>query len=271
MYAFNGGTVARRRRRGRCRGPGGSVGPTVIPAPSIRRPRRRSPARRQRPPATARRRTIQTDLGAITFEIYNAVGARRFQNFINLANAGFYNGLTFHRIVPGLRHPGRRPERRRHRRPGLHDPRRAGRRQLHPRHRGHGADLGSQLGRVAVLHRARRSVADSLPKSGGYVIFGNVTSGMDVVDKIVAMPNSGDPPDNAALDPVVMNTVTIQPAASATPASRRRARQRSAGDRVVVRQVASSEYPRFANDPESWLGARHCKFRNINYALCITP
>ena len=37
-----------------------------------------------------------------------------------------------------------------------------------------------------------------------YVIFGEVVSGMDVVDQIAAMPNSG-PPDNSALDPVVMD------------------------------------------------------------------
>ena len=42
-----------------------------------------------------------------------------------------------------------------------------------------------------------------------YAIMGEVTSGMDVVDLIAAMPNSGDGPDNAALDPVVMTSVTV--------------------------------------------------------------
>ena len=47
------------------------------------------------------------------------------------------------------------------------------------------------------------SVADSLPKSGGYVIFGNVTSGMDVVDQIALTPNSVIASGNQALDPTV--------------------------------------------------------------------
>ena len=44
--------------------------------------------------------------------------------------------------------------------------------------------------------------------SGGYVIFGRVTDGMDVVDKIAAGPNSG-PPSNQALQPVAMTSVEI--------------------------------------------------------------
>ena len=45
---------------------------------------------------------------------------------------GFYDGLTFHRVVARLRHPGRRPARRRHRRARLHDRRAAaGRPRLH--------------------------------------------------------------------------------------------------------------------------------------------
>jgi hypothetical protein len=62
------------------------------------------------------------------------------------------------------------------------------------------------------------SVAQTLPKSGGYVIFGNVTSGMDVVDQIALGPNSGDANGNQALDPTYINTVTITPGTSASPA-----------------------------------------------------
>jgi cyclophilin family peptidyl-prolyl cis-trans isomerase len=45
-----------------------------------------------------------------------------------------------------------------------------------------------------------------LPKS--YTIFGHVTTGMDTVDKIAAMPNGGQPA-NQALQPVAMDSVTV--------------------------------------------------------------
>ena len=48
----------------------------------------------------------------------------------------------------------------------------------------------------------------TLDKAGGYVIFGEVIEGMDVVDAIAAMPNSGSPV-NTALEPVPMESVTI--------------------------------------------------------------
>ena len=40
--------------------------------------------------------------GHITFELYNQSAPVASENFINLANAGFYNSLWFHRIVPGF-------------------------------------------------------------------------------------------------------------------------------------------------------------------------
>ena len=56
------------------------------------------------------------------------------------------------------------------------------------------------------------AAATSLSQSNqyGYAIIGTVTSGMDVVDAIAAMPNSGDP-NNQAIDPVPMTTVTVGP------------------------------------------------------------
>ncbi len=48
----------------------------------------------------------------------------------------------------------------------------------------------------------------ALASANTYAIFGHVTSGMEVVDAIAAMPNSGDPA-NAAIDPVAMTKVTV--------------------------------------------------------------
>jgi cyclophilin family peptidyl-prolyl cis-trans isomerase len=48
----------------------------------------------------------------------------------------------------------------------------------------------------------------ALAQANTYQIIGSVTTGMDVVDTIAAMPNSGQP-NNSATDPVAMTKVTV--------------------------------------------------------------
>ncbi len=46
--------------------------------------------------------TIETDKGTIKAELYIKEAPITTRNFIDLANSGFYNGLTFHRVEPGF-------------------------------------------------------------------------------------------------------------------------------------------------------------------------
>lgn len=46
--------------------------------------------------------TIVTDQGTIKFELYEKEAPITTKNFIELAQKGFYDGLTFHRVVPGF-------------------------------------------------------------------------------------------------------------------------------------------------------------------------
>ena len=153
---------------------------------------------------------IQTDLGSIVFQVYNQSAPVASENFINLANANFYNGLTFHRIVPGFVIQGGDPKGDGSGGPGyaIQDEPVVGEytRGIVAMARTSAANsAGSQF--FIVLDD---SVAQQLPKSGGYVIFGKVTQGMDVVDQIAAGPAS----QQSALDPTVMNVVAIQPPGS---------------------------------------------------------
>src|SRR5688500_10184141 len=54
--------------------------------------------------------TIETELGSITFEIFNQSAPVASENFVNLAEAGFYDGVVFHRIVPEFVIQGGDPE-----------------------------------------------------------------------------------------------------------------------------------------------------------------
>jgi cyclophilin family peptidyl-prolyl cis-trans isomerase len=154
--------------------------------------------------------TIETRLGNIVMELYTDSSPVAAQNFINLADAGFYNGVVFHRIVPDFIIQGGDPEGTGGGGPGytIPDEPLVGtytRGTVAMARTGAPNSQGSQFFVV---------VADSPNLAQGsngnpYAIFGRVVSGMDVVDRIVAMPNAGDP-GNEALDPVVMDRVTIQ-------------------------------------------------------------
>jgi cyclophilin family peptidyl-prolyl cis-trans isomerase len=152
--------------------------------------------------------TIETSLGNIVMEIYNQSAPVAAENFTNLVDAGYYNTLVFHRIVPDFVIQGGDPEGTGGGGPGYTI-------QDEP-------VVGDYTRGIVAM--ARTSAPNSqgsqffivlddltqrLPESGGYVIFGRVTSGMEVADQIAAGPNSGEP-NNAALDPVTMERVTVQ-------------------------------------------------------------
>ena len=54
---------------------------------------------------------IDTDKGAIEIEFFAADYPKAVENFRLLAEHGYYDSLTFHRIVPRMHDPGRRPRR----------------------------------------------------------------------------------------------------------------------------------------------------------------
>jgi peptidyl-prolyl cis-trans isomerase B (cyclophilin B) len=153
--------------------------------------------------------TISTQLGTIVIEMYNRSAPVAAQNFVNLAKAGFYNGTTFHRLVPGFVIQGGDPNGNGSGGPGYTIPDEpvvgAYRRGIVAMARtSQPHSQGSQF--FIVLDDA---ASQSLDQARTYVIFGNVVQGMDVVDKIAAMPNSGGQ-ENRAINPVAMNTVTVQ-------------------------------------------------------------
>ena len=65
--------------------------------------------------------TIVTDKGNIVAELYQDTPDGT-NNFVTLAQNGFYDGLTFHRVEPGFVIQGGDPAGRRQRRPRLHHP-----------------------------------------------------------------------------------------------------------------------------------------------------
>jgi cyclophilin family peptidyl-prolyl cis-trans isomerase len=157
--------------------------------------------------------TIATELGDIEVDLFSQAAPKAAQNFVDLAKKGFYDDVIFHRIIPGFvaqAGDGKFGKK------ATLDAGRVGTGDAgykfadEPIHGdyGRGALAMANAGPNTNGSQFFICVADlsgRLPKS--YTIFGQVTKGMDVVDKIVGAPrNSRDMPDA----PVAMTSVTVE-------------------------------------------------------------
>ena len=158
------------------------------------------------------RATIHTDLGDIDIDLFDTAAPKATQNFIDLANKGYYDEVVFHRVIPGF--------------------------VIQAGDGQHGKKSSLDKGRVGTggpgyqfedekvqgeYTRGALAMANAGPNTNGsqffictddltgklpknYTLFGQVTKGLDVVDQIVSAPrNAKDLPD----DPVAMTSVEI--------------------------------------------------------------
>jgi cyclophilin family peptidyl-prolyl cis-trans isomerase len=167
-------------------------------------------------------RTVQlrTEKGDIVIAVEGRLSPIATGNFVELAECGYYDGVVFHRLVPGFviqggdGQFGRQPD---------IDFNRIGTGGPGYRIRDEPVTAAYRRGTVAMARSQQpNSVgsqffivlddesAFSLSQVNTYQIIGQVTSGMDVVDEIAAMPNAGQAAGNLALSPVAMTaTVSI--------------------------------------------------------------
>ncbi|MEW6584444.1 MAG: peptidylprolyl isomerase [Nitrospirota bacterium] len=137
------------------------------------------------------RAVVETKFGNIELKFFLDVAPNHVNNFIELAKKGFYDGTTFHRVIPGFMIQGGDPNSRdadksRHGMGGpgytvkaeFNDkPHKKG--TLSMARAGHPDSAGSQF---------FICVADAPFLDRQYTVFGEVVSGMDVADKIVSQP-----------------------------------------------------------------------------------
>ncbi|WP_027624340.1 peptidylprolyl isomerase [Clostridium lundense] len=142
-------------------------------------------------------------------ELYPEVAPNTVNNFISLIKKGFYNGLTFHRVIPGFVIQGGCPEG-----TGVGGPGYSIKGEF--RSNGFKNDLKHTEG---VLSMARSMspnsagsqffvmVGDAPHLDGQYAAFGKITEGLDVAMKIVSVSTDfSDKP----LEPQVMKEVTVE-------------------------------------------------------------
>jgi len=134
---------------------------------------------------------IETKFGNIEMKFFPDVAPNHVNNFIELAKKGFYDGTTFHRVIPGFMIQGGDPNSK----------------NIDKSSHGMGgpgymikAEFNNKPHKRGTLSMARSAspdsagsqfficVADAPFLDRQYTVFGEVVSGMEVVDKIVSQP-----------------------------------------------------------------------------------
>jgi len=144
--------------------------------------------------------TLHTNHGDIELSFFADRSPNAVNNFIFLAREGFYDGVIFHRVVPGFVIQGG-------------DPTGTGR-------GGPGYQFADELEGPGGYRRGTLAMANAGPNTNGsqfficledvglphaYTIFGTVTAGLDAVDAIAAAPRSGERPT----DDCIISSVTV--------------------------------------------------------------
>lgn len=154
---------------------------------------------------------MKTSVGSITIELDTAKAPVSVTNFLGYVNDKFYDGTVFHRVIDGFMIQGggfsvdktQKPTK-----PSIKNESANG--------------LKNKVGTIAM---ARTNAMDSATSQfyinvndngnldGGYCVFGKVTEGMDVVNKIKATPTSdqGGAFVNAPVTQVVIESIRVVP------------------------------------------------------------
>ncbi len=146
---------------------------------------------------TDTRVVIETKFGNIELKFFPDVAPNHVNNFIELAKKGFYDGTTFHRVIPGFMIQGGDPNSRNANKAthGMGGPGYTVKAEFNDRPHKRGT---LSMARAADPNSAGSQfficVADAPFLDKQYSVFGEVASGLDVVDKIVSQPR--DPRDN---------------------------------------------------------------------------
>ena len=139
--------------------------------------------------------TLKTDFGSIKFTLLPDLAPETVRNFSKLTGSGFYNGTLFHRVIPGFMIQGGDPN--------TKSPDKSMWGQGGP-----GYNLKAEFNSRSHLRGIVSMARSTDPDSAGsqffivtsdstfldkqYTVFGEVTEGMEVADKIVNLPRDGN-------------------------------------------------------------------------------
>jgi cyclophilin family peptidyl-prolyl cis-trans isomerase len=201
---------------------------------------------------------IETTMGTIEVGLYATRAPRSTRNVMNYVRSGFYNGTIFHRVMPGFMIQGGGMDAKMVEKPTGAPVRNEAKNGL-LNSRGSLAlartdDPQSATSQFFINVKDNPALDFGISRDGwGYAVFGEVLSGLDVVDNIVAVPTTRTGRyDNVPVKPVVITRVRIlsEPAPPTAPVTTR-ASAPAAGKPAPKPAPKSSPAPGPANRPKT--------------------
>ena len=167
------------------------------------------------PPIPGPKAIIKTKFGDIHIKLYPDVAPNHVENFIKLAKSGFYDGTIFHRVIPGFMIQGGDPNTKNSLRKDTYG-------QGGPKdEKGNPILLKAEFSDIphkrGIVSMARANEPDTAGSQffvvveqspfldGKYTVFGEVTKGLGVADRIVSVPKNDHDLPNERIE----MTVTI--------------------------------------------------------------
>jgi peptidyl-prolyl cis-trans isomerase B (cyclophilin B) len=159
--------------------------------------------------------TIEMENGDVMkLELYPDIAPNTVKNFISLANKGFYNGLIFHRVIPGFMIQGGDPQGM-----GMGGPGYGIKGEF--KANGFANSLNHKKGVISMARSMSPDsagsqffimTADSPHLDGQYAAFGKVTEGIETADKIVAVKRdrSDKPLEDQRMKKVTVDTKGVE-------------------------------------------------------------
>jgi peptidyl-prolyl cis-trans isomerase B (cyclophilin B) len=149
---------------------------------------------------------VETSAGRMTFAFFPDKAPRHVENFVKLAESGFYDGTRFHRVISGFMIQGGCPQGNGRGGPGYTIAA-----EFNDVHHGKGilsmaraADPDSAGSQFFVCH------GDAGFLDGNYTAFGRLTAGEEVLDALATAPVKRGGENSTPLEPVVVKKVIIE-------------------------------------------------------------
>jgi cyclophilin family peptidyl-prolyl cis-trans isomerase len=161
---------------------------------------------------------IKTSLGDMTVELYPDKAPKSVENFLTYVNAGFYDGTIFHRVIDNFMIQGggfTRELRQKPTRPAIANEAKNGlsntRGTLAMARTGDPNSATAQWFVNVVDNPRLDFTSEANGATWGYTVFGKVVSGLDVVDKIKAVPTGPQGPfkSDVPTTPVVIEKISV--------------------------------------------------------------
>jgi len=146
--------------------------------------------------------TLQTSHGPVAVELFDDDAPKTVENFVELSRKGFYDGLTFHRVIPDFMIQGGCPQG-----TGTGGPGYQFEDEINPHRVARGALAMANSGPNTNGSQFFIATADECSwLDGKHAVFGRVSAGMDVVDTIGRVESDGR---DRPLEPVKIERVEL--------------------------------------------------------------